>query len=139
MPKKKSVKPKVKKAVKKPAARKKTAAKLKPKPKMVSSLKSKAAAAVKASPEKPKEAVVAGTLLGEVEDYYGKVGVIAVTLKDALSSGDTIRVKGHTTDIVQKVESMQIAHAAISAAKAGDPVGIKMNDRCRKGDKVYRI
>jgi len=50
-----------------------------------------------------------------------------------------IRVKGHTTDITQKVESMQINHQPVQAASAGEDVGIKIADKARKGDAVYKI
>ena len=76
---------------------------------------------------------------GEVEDYFAKIGVIALTLKVPLSIGDTIHVHGHTTEITQKVESMQIEHAPVQTAKKGDGIGIKINDRCRKGDTVYKV
>lgn len=78
-------------------------------------------------------------LLGEVEDYFSRIGVIALTLSDSLSLGDTIHVKGHTTDLTQQVDSMQIEHQPVQNAKKGDSVGIKVNDKCRKGDAVYKL
>ncbi|MBI2071148.1 MAG: translation elongation factor-like protein [Elusimicrobia bacterium] len=78
-------------------------------------------------------------LLGKVEDYFAHVQVAALTLKAALTVGDTIRIKGHTTDLVQKIESLQIDHKPVASANAGEGVGIKVNDRCRKGDRVYKI
>jgi len=83
--------------------------------------------------------VPGGVFLGEVEDYFSKVGVIALTLKRSLSVGDTMRVKGHTTDITQKVESMQIEHQIVQTASEKDAVGIKVVDRARKGDAVYKL
>ncbi|MBI4062890.1 MAG: translation elongation factor-like protein [Elusimicrobia bacterium] len=77
--------------------------------------------------------------MGKVEDFYSHVQVMALILKSDVAVGDTIRVKGHTTDIVQKLDSMQINHAAVTAARAGESVGIKINERCRKGDRVYKI
>src|SRR3989344_3430517 len=74
--------------------------------------------------------------LGEVEDYFSKIGVIALTLKNSVSLGQIIHVHGHTTDLTEKVESMQIEHVSVTQAKAGDSVGIKVGDKCRKGDKV---
>ncbi|MBI4370447.1 MAG: translation elongation factor-like protein [Elusimicrobia bacterium] len=87
----------------------------------------------------PKAEVVEGILLGKVEDYFAHIGVIALKLKGALAVGDTIRVKGHTTDLVMKVESIQIEHQTVTLARTGDGVGIKIADRARKGDRVYRI
>lgn len=83
--------------------------------------------------------LVGGVYLGRVEDYFSHVCVMALTLKAPLGAGDIIRIKGHTTDLMQKVESMQIEHAAVEKAKAGDAVGIKIAERCRKGDRVYKI
>ena len=77
--------------------------------------------------------------LGEVEDYFAKIGVIALTLKSPIAVGNGLRVRGHTTDLKQKVDSMQIEHQAIQSAVKGDSVGIKVTDRCRKGDKVFRV
>ncbi|MEK7287973.1 MAG: hypothetical protein AAB091_05390 [Elusimicrobiota bacterium] len=91
------------------------------------------------APPAPLKEVVEGTLLGTVEDYFSHVGVIAVTLQDSLVAGDTVRIKGHTTDIIEKIESLQIEHQSVTSAKAGDGVGIKVKDRCRPGDRVYRI
>lgn len=79
------------------------------------------------------------TLLGEVDDYFAHVEVIALVLKDSLSVGDQIHVHGHTTDLTQKVESMQIEHQSVQNGKKGDSIGIKVSDHCRKGDKVYRV
>ena len=77
--------------------------------------------------------------IGEVEDYFSHIGVIALTLKDSLSIGDTIHVRGHTTDLTQDVDSMQINRVAVEQAKNEDSVGIKISQKCRKGDDVYRV
>ena len=77
--------------------------------------------------------------IGKVEDYFGHIGVIAVKLTGELSVGDKIRIKGHTTDFVQEITSMQIEHQNVSQAKAGDDIGIKVGEKVRHGDKVYRV
>jgi len=77
--------------------------------------------------------------VGQVIGYFAKIGVAAVELTGTLKIGDTIRIRGHTTDFTQVVESMQIEHKSVSEAKAGDSVGIKVIDRVRKGDRVYRV
>ncbi len=77
--------------------------------------------------------------IGRVRDYFAQIGVIGIDLTAKLKVGDTIHIKGHTTDITQIVESMQIEHEAVEEAKAGDAVGIKVPDRCRAGDHVYRV
>lgn len=78
-------------------------------------------------------------LLGTVEDFFAHVGVAAVKLNKELAVGDTIRINGHTTDLTQVVESMQIEHNPVSAAKKGDDIGIKVNDRVRKGDQIFKV
>jgi putative protease len=77
--------------------------------------------------------------IGIVEDYFAKVGVVALKLKSDLNVGDTIHIKGHTTDLIQTVTSMQIEHQQVQSAKSGDSVGIKVSDRVRKGDIVYKV
>ncbi|MDI6641083.1 MAG: translation elongation factor-like protein [Elusimicrobiota bacterium] len=77
--------------------------------------------------------------LGVVDDYFAKVGVIALKLEDEVKVGDTIHVKGHTTDFTQEVNSMQIEHVNVQKASKGDSIGIKVNERVRKGDIVYKV
>ena len=76
--------------------------------------------------------------IGIVRDYFAKVCVAAIELSSELSIGESIHIKGHTTDIMQKVDSMQIDRKEIKKASAGDSVGIKVKDRVRPGDKVYK-
>ena len=78
--------------------------------------------------------------IGTIIDYFAKIGVLAFRVEeDGLKVGDTIHVKGHTTDLTQEVTSMQIDREAIEEAKVGDDVGIKAKDRVRKGDAVYKV
>jgi putative protease len=77
--------------------------------------------------------------VGVVTDYFARIGVAAIDLDGALRAGDTLHIVGHTTDLTQQVESMQIEHEQVNEAKAGDPVAIKVSDRCRHGDVVYRV
>lgn len=78
--------------------------------------------------------------VGEVSHYFGKAGVAGITItKGRLAVGDTIAVIGHTTDFQQVVESMQIDHESVEAAKAGDQIGIQVIDRVRVHDKVFRV
>lgn len=121
----------VKKAVKKKRMKKSAA----PRSGAASEAPAKIAAQTSAA-ERPR---VTEHKIGEVEDYFSRIGVIALTLADSLSIGDTIHVKGHTTDLTQRVDSMQIEHQPVQNAKKGDSVGIKVNDKCRKGDVVYRV
>ena len=88
---------------------------------------------------KPPKAAPGEKFLGEVEDYFGKISVIALTVKEAVNVGDTIHVLGHTTDFTQVVQSMQIEHKAVKSAKKKDGVGILVGEKARKGDSVYLV
>ena len=78
-------------------------------------------------------------VIGIVSDFFARPLVAGVELSAPLKVGDMIHVKGHTTDITMTVESMQIDNVNVTEAKAGDAVGIKLNDRARKGDTIYKI
>ena len=77
--------------------------------------------------------------IGVVRDYFARVEVAGIDLEETLRSGDTIHIKGHTTDLEQTVESMQIEHEQVEEAKAGAAIGIKVRERCRGGDVVYKV
>lgn len=77
--------------------------------------------------------------VGVVNDFFAKVSVAAFILEQELKVGDTIHIKGHTTDLTQKVESIQIDKNPVQVASAGSSIGIKVNDRVRKGDVVYKV
>jgi hypothetical protein len=80
-----------------------------------------------------------GQELGRVEDYFAKVGVIALRLEKPLEVGDQIRVKGHTTDFTQPVKSIQIEHESVETARRGASVGIKVKKKCRRGDRLLKL
>jgi len=77
--------------------------------------------------------------IGRISHYFGKPGVAAIVLTDELAVGDTISVEGHTTDIETVVKSIQIEHESVETARAGDNVGIKVPDRVREHDVVYKL
>ena len=77
--------------------------------------------------------------IGEIFSYYSNIGVAAVKLTGALKKGDKIRIKGHTTNFEQIANSMQIEHKKVDSAKKGDDLGIKVDDRVRPGDKIYKL
>ena len=77
--------------------------------------------------------------VGEVTHYYTRIGVAVVRVTAPLRVGDRIAIKGHTTNFEQVVESMQIEHEAIEEAKPGDLIGLKVVDRVREGDIVYKV
>jgi len=78
-------------------------------------------------------------LIGKIAHYYSKIGVAVIDLEDELSVGDEISIEGATTNVRQKVESMQVEHNNIETAKAGDSVGLKVIDRVREQDAVYKV
>ncbi len=83
---------------------------------------------------------MAEVIIGKVTDYFAKIGVAALVINNGeLSLGDTIHFVGHTTDFEQKINSMQIENQPVDFAKTGDAVGIKVKDRVRHGDKVYKV
>jgi len=77
--------------------------------------------------------------IGTVSDFFARPVVAAIELTAGLKMGDKIRIKGHTTDLELTVDSMQINNAAVEEAKAGDSVGVKVSERVRKTDTVYKI
>jgi len=77
--------------------------------------------------------------VGDVNHYFTKIGVAVVDLTAPLRVGDRIAVKGMTTNFEQTVESMEIEHETVREAEAGVSIGLKMKDRVRRGDVVYRI
>jgi len=110
---KKIIKKSVKKVVEKPAKK----AKLKP-----------------ALPKTKKE-----ELVGIVTHYFPHVKAAVLKLKTPLALGETIKIKGHTTDFTQKVTSLQINRVPIEKAKKGDEIGLYVESRVRRKDKVYKI
>jgi outer membrane biosynthesis protein TonB len=127
-----------KKPVKKTAPKKAKAAAKKPAAKKAKA-KSKRAKAP-AAPVLPwRDAKPGETFLGIVDDFFSHVNVITINLKAALAVGDTIHVRGHTTDNLQPVKSMQIERSPIDAAKTGDGVGILVGAKARRGDYVYKV
>jgi selenocysteine-specific translation elongation factor len=77
--------------------------------------------------------------VGKVSDFFARPVVAGVEMTGKLKVGDTIHIVGHTTDIEMVIASMQINNANVTEAKAGDSVGIKVPDRVRRGDTVYRV
>jgi putative protease len=70
--------------------------------------------------------------VGEVSHYFTKIGVAVIELTGKIKVGDSIAVKGMTTNFEQKVESMQVEGENIEEANPGDDIGMKVADRVRK-------
>jgi len=80
------------------------------------------------------------TKVGHVKEYFAKVGVAGIEISEGnLLVGDTIHVKGHTTDLTQRVDSIQLEHQPLQRADPGQLVGIKMRERVRPHDLVFKV
>jgi selenocysteine-specific translation elongation factor len=77
--------------------------------------------------------------IGSITDFFSRPVVAAVLLTGELNVGDKIHIKGHTTDQEVMINSMQIHNQDVTSAKAGDAIGIKVADKVRHGDKVYKV
>jgi putative protease len=78
--------------------------------------------------------------VGKVEKFFGKIGVAAIKITAGeLKVGDRIKIKGHTTDFEQTVDSMQVEHAVVQKVGVGDEVGIKVKDKVHDNDTVYVV
>jgi selenocysteine-specific translation elongation factor len=77
--------------------------------------------------------------IGTVVDFFARPVVAAVVLTAPLKAGERIRIHGHTSNVELEVSSMQINNVPVQEAKAGDNVGLKVPERVRKGDQVYRV
>ena len=78
-------------------------------------------------------------IIGKVSDFFARPVAAAIELTAALKLGDKIHIKGHTTDLEAIVESMQINNVDVKEAKPGDSVGVKVSERVRSGDTVYKV
>ena len=78
--------------------------------------------------------------IGFVSNYFSRISVAAVEITDGtVSLGDTLHFLGKTTDCESTVDSMQIEHEPVTEAKKGDSIGLKVSEKVKKGDKVYKI
>jgi putative protease len=77
--------------------------------------------------------------IGRVEHFYSKISVAIIGLEGELKVGDRIAVVGPKTDLVQVVKSLQVEHQNIEAAKPGDLVGLKVKEKVREGDRVFKL
>lgn len=78
--------------------------------------------------------------IGKITHFFSKINVGVLELsKGKLQIGDTIHIKGHTTDFYQKVESMQIEHTPVDEVQPGEPVGLKVESPVRESDLVFKV
>jgi len=78
-------------------------------------------------------------VIGKVTDFFARPVVAGIELTTTLKAGDKIHIKGHTTDMEFIVDSMQINNEDVEQAKAGDSIGVKVSERVRRGDTVYKV
>ena len=78
-------------------------------------------------------------MVGKVSDFFAKPVVAGIELIGTLRLGDKVHIKGHTTDLEFTVESMQINNIDVNEGKAGDSIGVKVSERVRRGDVIYKV
>jgi putative protease len=79
------------------------------------------------------------TKIGKITHYFTNIGVAVIELEKTLKVGDKISIEGATTKIEQTVDSMQIEKEKVQEAKKGQAIGLKVKDRVRPGDLVYKV
>lgn len=79
------------------------------------------------------------TKVGKVTHYYNHLGVGIVKLTGALGNGDTIKVVGHGREFTQTVASMQLEHQVLQKAKKGQEIGLKVDQKVKEDDVVYKV
>jgi putative protease len=78
--------------------------------------------------------------IGRVTHYFPKIGVAVIEITaGSLKVGETIHIKGHTSDFTQPVESLQQEHLSVPEAKKGGSFGMKVKEHVREGDRVYKV
>jgi hypothetical protein len=144
--KKKAVRKPAKKPVKRPVKRPVKKAVKKPARKAVNKpLSRKPVKKVVKKPGKKqgakKKPVIAmeGTFVGEITHYFPQVSAAVIKLQIPLAVGDTLKIKGHTSDFTQQLTSLQIDRVAVQSAKVGDEIGFQVKSRVRRGDIVTRL
>jgi putative protease len=83
--------------------------------------------------------VAAEKLIGKISHYFGHISVGIIELTDNFKVGEKIHIKGFSTDFEQVVSSMQIDRQDINEAKAGDAIGVKVEQKVKEGDLVYKV
>jgi selenocysteine-specific translation elongation factor len=79
------------------------------------------------------------TKVGRIEHFYSKAGVAVVEVSATIKKGDKILIRGGTTNLTQLVESMEVEHKQVNEAQAGQRVGLKVAERVRENDLVYKV
>ena len=82
---------------------------------------------------------MSGKRVGSVTHYFDHLSVAVLALTDSIRIGDTLHFLGHSTDFMQEVSSLQIEHKPVDAAKPGEDVALKADQRVHPGDAVFRV
>jgi putative protease len=94
----------------------------------------------KPAPASPATMAPPGERIGVVTHYYSHLAVAVVKLEAArLRVGDTIHIRGHTTDFQQRVDSLQVNHVSVQEVGPGDDFGLKVREHAREHDVVYKV
>ena len=86
-----------------------------------------------------EKTTIKGKKVGLISHYFSQIGVAVVDLSKTLKVKDVIRVKGGTTDFEQEVDSMQVDKESVNKAKKGQSIGLKVGEKVRIGDEVYKV
>lgn len=78
-------------------------------------------------------------VIGTITHYFPHVQAAVIKLKAPLTTGDTIKIKGHTTDFTQAITSMQIDRVPVTSARVGQEIGVLVNSRVRQHDLVIKV
>jgi putative protease len=78
--------------------------------------------------------------IGYVSKFFGQISVAVIEITAGkLNIGDTIHIKGYTTDFKTEIESMQVDHETVEGVKKGDSIGVKVPQKVRRKDKVIKL
>ena len=78
--------------------------------------------------------------LGKITHYFSRISVVVIKMtRGELNIGEAIRIKGKTTDFIQRVKSLQIESTDVSKVHKGQLVGLKVDKQAKEGDKVYKV
>ena len=77
--------------------------------------------------------------IGKVTEFFARPLVAGIELTESLKVGDRIHILGHTTDMELTIDSMQVNNVNVTEATIGQAIGVKVEDRVRRGDKVYKV
>jgi hypothetical protein len=107
--------------------------------------KKKAAKALPAVPKTPvseitpEQAIIGAVFLGKVQDFHANLSIATLVLEAPLSVGDAIRIKGHSTDLTQKIDHIEVDRKSVPSGAPGEGVGLRLADKVRIGDAVYKL